>query len=117
MLADAEKEPTPSDQPQEAAPEANADWPPGTVPLLGIAGMTGMAIIAAGGVLGGPVGDTGSVIERNIIGLGPEGTAGDVVAGVSMFLGLVLVFGAWIVLGLLLRRGASLRPLMRKAFA
>lgn len=120
MLADAEREPPTPAQPEEGSSGevssgTSADWPPGTVGLLGVAGMTGMAIIAAGGVLGGPVGETGSALERNIIALGPQGTAGDVIAGVSMFLGLVLVFGAWIVLGLLLRRGASLRPLMKIA--
>lgn len=107
-MPDAELEPT-----TPAEPARRADWPPGTVVGVGVAGMTGMAIIAAGGVLGGPVGETGSALERNIIGLGPQGTLGDVVAGISMVIGLLLVFGAWIVLGLLLRRGAPLRPLMR----
>jgi alpha-1,6-mannosyltransferase len=96
-------------------PGQGADWPPGTVFALGATGMIGMALIAAGGVFGGPVGETNSIIERSVIGWGPQGTAGDVAAGIGMTIGLVAVFGAWIMLGLLLRRGAPLKPLWRIA--
>src|SRR5690349_4518607 len=96
-------------------PGKSADWPPGTVFALGATGMIGMAMIAAGGVFGGPVGETNSLIERSVIGMGPQGTAGDIAAGIGMTFGLVAVFGAWIMLGLLLRRGAPLKPLWRIA--
>src|SRR5262245_41769136 len=74
-----------------------------------------MVLIAISGVVVGPTGPTGSSLERGILTIAPDGTAGNVVGVIAMILGLLLVLGAWIVLGLLLRRGASLGPLFRIA--
>jgi hypothetical protein len=97
-------------------PERGSDgWPRGITVALGAAGALGMVLIAISGVAVGPTGPTGSSIERWILDVTPKGTAGNVVGITAMTIGLVLVLGAWLVLGLLLRRGASLRPLFRIA--
>jgi hypothetical protein len=72
-----------------------------------------MVLITVSGVAVGPTGPTGSSVERGILALMPKGTAATVIGAVTMTAGLILVLGAWIVLGLLLRRGAELRPLFR----
>jgi alpha-1,6-mannosyltransferase len=96
------------------APErGNNGWPAGITVALGASGALGMILISVSGVATGPTGPTGSSVERWIVSLTPKGTAGNVVGIVTMTLGLILVLGAWLILGLLLRRGASLRPLYR----
>lgn len=72
-----------------------------------------MVLITVSGVAVGPTGPTGSSVERAILALTPKGTAGTALGAITMTLGLALVLGAWIVLGLLLRRGAEVRPLFR----
>src|SRR5260221_5349663 len=89
-------------------------WPRGAVALLGFTGAIGMALVAVSSVTLGPRGPTGSAIERDVVAIVPANAR--VPVGVtSMTIGLVLVLGAWLVLGLLLQRGASIRPLMRIA--
>lgn len=88
-------------------------WPRGTTVALGAAGAIGMVLITVSGIAVGPTGPTGSSVERGILALMPKGTAATALGAVTMTAGLVLVLGAWIVLGLLLRRGAELRPLYR----
>jgi hypothetical protein len=90
-------------------------WPRGITVALGASGAIGMVLITISGVATGPTGPTGSSVERWMLSMTPKGTAGNVVGVVTMALGLVLVLGAWLVLGLLLRRGASLRPLFKIA--
>jgi len=90
-------------------------WPRGTTVALGAAGAIGMVLITVSGVAVGPTGPTGSSVERGILTVVPKGTAGTVLGVVTMTAGLALVLGAWLVLGLLLKRGAALRPLNRIA--
>ena len=100
----------------EIAPErVNDGWPHGVTVALGAVGAIGMVLITVSGVATGPTGPTGSAVERWILSMTPKGTAGNVLGIVAMTLGLILVLGAWLVLGLLLRRGASLRPLFKIA--
>ena len=89
------------------------DWSPGVTAALTAAGTVGMVLVAFGGLVSGPTGPTGSEIEHLVRDLVPHGTAGTVFASLSTTVGLVLVLGAWVVLGLLLRVGAPLRPLVR----
>jgi alpha-1,6-mannosyltransferase len=96
----------------QVAPEREND---GVTVALGAAGALGMLLITISGVLTGPTGPTGSWIERWILSLTPKGTAGNVAGVLTMTSGLLLVLGAWLVLGLLLRRGASLGPLFKIA--
>jgi alpha-1,6-mannosyltransferase len=70
-----------------------------------------MSFIALSSVTLGPHGPTGSAIERDVVALVPSNAALPV-GVVSMTLGLMLVLGAWLVIGLLLRRGAAVRPLL-----
>ena len=86
--------------------------PTGMYVLLGAIGAVGMGVISAAGVILGAPGPTGSSLERRVVALAPTGTAGSVVAIVALVLGLAAVFGSWIVLGIVLRRGAPLRPLV-----
>jgi hypothetical protein len=75
-----------------------------------------MSFIALSSVSLGPHGPTGSAIERDVVALVPSNAAMPI--GIAaMTIGLMLVLGAWLVLGLLLRRGASVRPLVRIAAA
>jgi alpha-1,6-mannosyltransferase len=100
----------------QVAPERTDDgWPRGITVALGAAGAIGMVLITVSGVATGPTGPTGSSLERWIVSLTPKGTAGNVLGIVTLVLGLVLVLSAWLLLGLLLRRGASLRPLFKIA--
>ncbi len=96
-----------------ASERAGNGWPRGTTVALGAAGAIGMVLITISGVAVGPTGPTGSSVERVILALVPKGTAATVLGAVTMTLGLTLVLGSWFVLGLLLRRGAELRPLYR----
>jgi alpha-1,6-mannosyltransferase len=100
---------------QTARRRENDGWPYGVTVALGAVGAIGMVLITISGVVTGPTGPTGSSVERWMLSLTPKGTAGNVLGIVSMTLGLILVLGAWLVLGLLLRRGASLRPLFKIA--
>jgi hypothetical protein len=100
---------------QIAHRRADDGWPAGITVALGASGAIGMVLIAISGVLVGPTGPTGSSIERGILAITPKGTTGNVLGVVATVLGLTLVLGSWIVLGLLLRRGASLGPLFRIA--
>jgi alpha-1,6-mannosyltransferase len=93
-------------------PEAT-DWSPGVTTALATVGTIGMVLVALGGVIAGPIGPTGSEVEHIVRDLIPRGTTGTVLASTSSAVGLVLVLGAWVVLGLLLRVGAPLRPLVR----
>src|SRR3954447_22274166 len=70
-----------------------------------------MTVISAVGVILGP-GPTGSSIERQGVAVAPTGTAGTVLGTTALVVGLAALGGAWVGLGLLLRRGASLRPLI-----
>jgi hypothetical protein len=98
------------------APSTDTGWPRATPMVLGAAGAIGTSLIVISGVTLGPHGPTGSAIERSVVDLVPSGAATPV--GVSaMIVGLILVLGAWILLGLLLRQGASLRPLFKIAAA
>jgi alpha-1,6-mannosyltransferase len=90
-------------------------WPRGTTVALGAAGAMGMVLITVSGIAVGPTGPTGSSVERAILTFVPKGTAATVLGATAMTAGLALVLGAWLVLGLLLRRGASVRPLHRIA--
>jgi hypothetical protein len=92
---------------------APGGWPRGTTVALGAAGALGMVLITVSGVAVGPTGPTGSSVERAILTIVPRGTAATVLGATTMTLGLALVLGSWIVLGLLLKRGAELRPLYR----
>lgn len=95
---------------------AGNGWPRGVPTLLGAVGALGMSLIALSSVTLGPHGPTGSAIERDVVAMIPAKAAMPV--GVTaMTLGLLLVLGAWLVLGLLLRRGASVRSLLRIAAA
>jgi hypothetical protein len=100
----------------QIAPEREDDgWPHGITVALGAAGAIGMVLITVSGVLTGPTGPTGSWVEGWVLSLTPKGTAANVTGVVTMALGLVLVLGAWLTLGLLLRRGAALGPLFKIA--
>jgi hypothetical protein len=109
--------------PAAANPDAAIDgepagngWPRGVPTLLGAIGALGMSLIALSSVTLGPHGPTGSAIERDVVALVPAKAAMPV--GITaMTLGLMLVLGAWLVLGLLLRRGASVRSLLKIAAA
>ncbi len=90
-------------------------WPQGATVALGAIGALGMLLISVSGVAVGPTGPTSSSVERGILAIIPKGTAGTVLGVVTLTAGLVLVLSAWLVLGLLLRRGATLRPLNRIA--
>ena len=79
--------------------------------LLGAIGFVGMTVISAVGVILGP-GPTGSSIERRVVSFAPTGTAGTVLGTIALVVGLAALGGAWIGLGIVLRRGASLRPLI-----
>ncbi len=92
---------------------STADNPTRTTTTLTVAGLIGMCMIAASGALVGPYGPTGSTLERRVTDVLPVGTAGTVLGTILLVLGLVLVFGAWILVGLALRKGAPLRPLIR----
>ncbi len=92
-------------------------WPRGTTVALGASGAIGMVLITVSGVAVGPTGPTDSSVERGILALVPKGTAATALGALTMTLGLILVLGAWIVLGLLLRRGSDLRPLHRITLA
>lgn len=99
----------------EQAPEATAatsSWPNGSTTSLTIVGLVGMTAVAASGALVCPYGKTGSSLEQHVTDFLPGGTAGAVLGGILLTVGLVLVFAAWILSGLLLRRGAPLRPLI-----
>jgi len=98
-----------------SAPSTEADWPRAVTIALTVAGTVGMTLITASGVAIGAHGPTGSALERDVVGLLPHGTANTMFATFSLTTGLVLVFGAWLALGLLLRRGASTAPLLRLA--
>ncbi len=74
-----------------------------------------MVLITVSGIAVGPTGPTGSSVERAILTVMPKGTAATVLGAVTMTFGLILVLGAWLVLGLLLRRGAEVKPLYRIA--
>jgi hypothetical protein len=90
-------------------------WPEGTTKALTLVGLLGMLAVAAAAALVGPRGPTGSSIERVVVALVPAGTAGTILGVVLLSVGLALVTAAWMMLGLLLRRGAPLRPLARIA--
>lgn len=96
-----------------APPDSNG-WPPGVPAILGAVGAIGMSFVALSSMTLGPHGPTGSAIERDVVALVPS-NARVPIGATSMTIGLVLVLGAWLVLGLLLRRGASIRPLIRIA--
>jgi alpha-1,6-mannosyltransferase len=91
-------------------------WPRAATIALGTAGAIGTSLIVVSGVTLGPHGPTGSAIERSVVGLVPT-SAATPVGITAMIVGLILVLGAWILLGLLLRQGASLRPLFKIAAA
>jgi alpha-1,6-mannosyltransferase len=95
-----------------AAP--NNVWSPAATAALVAAGAIGMTMIVASGVISGPRG-THSAVERNVVSAVPTGIAGAVGSTALLLIGLAAVFGAWLVLGLRLRRGAPLRPLRRIA--
>ena len=88
-------------------------WPRGVTLALGATGAIGMVLITVSGIAVGPTGPTGSSVERGILALVPKGTAATVLGVVALTVGLMLVLGSWFVLGLLLKRGAALRPLYR----
>src|SRR5439155_7666542 len=69
-------------------------------------------VISAAGVKLGAPGPTGSSLEHVVRDFVPGGTAGSIVAIVALVLGLCAVAGAWLALGLVVRRGAPLRPLV-----
>jgi hypothetical protein len=96
-----------------APDRAGNQWPRGTTVALGAAGAIGMVLITISGVAVGPTGPTGSSVERGILTFMPNGDAGTVIGATAMTLGLILVLSAWFVLGLLLRRGAQLKPLFK----
>jgi alpha-1,6-mannosyltransferase len=79
--------------------------------LLGAIGFLGMAVISAAGVILGAPG-TGSSLERRVVALAPSGTAGTAVGTIALIVGLAAAGGSWIAIGLVLRRGAPLRPLV-----
>jgi alpha-1,6-mannosyltransferase len=82
---------------------------------LTVVGLVGTTLITAAGVADGAHGPTGSALERDVVALVPHGTANTVFSALTLAGGLVLVFGAWLVLGLLLKRGATTRPLLKLA--
>jgi alpha-1,6-mannosyltransferase len=92
-------------------------WPAGLFVLLGAVGAAGMVVISAAGVTLGAPGPTGSSLGRAVVDLVPGGSADSIVAIVALVLGLCAVAGAWIALGLVVRRGAPLRPLVGIAAA
>jgi hypothetical protein len=95
------------------AERAPSEWPRGSTVALGAVGALGMILITVSGVAVGPTGPTGSSVARAILTIVPKGTAASALGATTMTLGLALVLGAWIVLGLLLKKGAELRPLYR----
>jgi hypothetical protein len=107
-VVDDERDPAPEGQPDRDS------WPRGVPMLLGAVGAVGMSLIGLSSVALGPHGRTGSGIERDVVALVPRNAAVPIGAAAMTF-GLVLVLGAWLFLGLLLRRGASVRPLVRIA--
>jgi alpha-1,6-mannosyltransferase len=87
-------------------------WPRRAPVALGALGAIGTTLIASAGVVVGAPGPTGSWIERDVVGLAPRGAVGSVCACIALVVGVVAVLAAWITLGLVLRRGAPLRPLI-----
>lgn len=96
-----------------STPEAS--WPRGAMSALTVVGLVGTTLITAAGVSDGAHGPTGSALERDVVALVPHGTANTVFSVLTFTAGLVLVLGAWLVLGLLLKRGATTKPLLRLA--
>jgi len=94
--------------------EANNVWSRRATSALVAIGCAGMTMIVLAGIINGPRG-THSAIERDVIAVVPSGVAGGVCSTVLLIAGLTAVFGAWLVLGLRLRRGAPLNPLRRLA--
>jgi hypothetical protein len=90
-------------------------WPKNSTAALTLMGLVGMSSIATAAAFVGPHGQTSSWVERDVESWIPSGTAGTVLGIMALSFGLALVVTAWIMLGLLLRRGASLRPLVRIA--
>ena len=75
-----------------------------------------MLLVAWSGVALGPSGPASSLFGS--VGHFPiGGSGGTAIATVMLVLGLVMVFGSWVLLGLLLRVGDSLRPLAWTAVA
>ncbi|MGO9874524.1 MAG: polyprenol phosphomannose-dependent alpha 1,6 mannosyltransferase MptB [Acidimicrobiia bacterium] len=90
-------------------------WPKNPTAALTLIGFVGMSAVALSAALVGPHGPTSTWLERDVVNWLPAGTAGTILGIVALSSGLTLVVTAWIVLGLLLRRGAALRPLVRIA--
>jgi len=99
------------------APDDTTAWPRGIVGACGIVGTIGVTLVVASSVLNGPHGPTGSSIERDVMRLAPTGHAAAFFGGLTMGVGIALLLGAWLTLGLFLRRGAPLRPLFRCTIA
>src|SRR5258706_4614024 len=95
----------------------NPQWPPHVAVGLGALGAVGMVLIVVAGVIVGPHGPTGSAVERDVTALAPAGAAGVASACVALVLGITAVLAAWILLGLALRPGAPLGPIIRIAAA
>ena len=87
-------------------------WSPSVAVALGALGAAGISLIAVAGVVVGAPGPTGSSVERNLVALAPSGALGAVCACVALVLGIVAVLSAWLLVGLALRRGDPLRPLI-----
>jgi hypothetical protein len=101
---------SPQAEPDDA--DAAQTRPASLFVLLGAIGAGGMVVISAAGVKLGAPGPTGSSLEHVVRDLVPGGTAGSIVGIVALVLGLCAVAGAWLGLGLVVRRGAPLRPLV-----
>jgi hypothetical protein len=76
-----------------------------------------MVLVVFSGVIAGPHGPTGSHLEHGVESWMPAGHAGSLLSAFSMAIGMVLVIGAWLALGLIVRRDAPLRPLHMCAVA
>ncbi len=90
-------------------------WPKNPTAVLTIVGFLGMSAVAVAAAFVGPHGPTSSWLERDVTGWLPAGTAGTTLGVVALVCGLAAVVSAWIALGLILRRGAPLRPLVKIA--
>ena len=75
-----------------------------------------MILIVWAGVTLGPTGPASSLFGR-VGDNSMRGALGVAIATTMLVAGLILVFGAWLFLGLVLRAGASLRPLVAIAIA
>jgi alpha-1,6-mannosyltransferase len=100
-----------------ARARASQRWARRATVGLGALGTLGMVLLGVSSAVIGPTGPTDSTVERAILSIVPKGTAGTAVGAITMTLGLALAIGAWLAIGLLLRRGEPVARLQNLALA